>query len=192
MEKQIAELRGDGRARPPASPNPALVCSRAGPPASQDPGLVERQVRGGGRSMSSGLSVRPCEAAGFSRSRGRSGLDRPAVRAQLSAGRGDCAGRSAALGPRHRAARPLFAPSSRGPRPVCRCPGSAGCRPGRADCGNVTAVLGAEGPASATASPFLRCETLSGYGRGGLPGRPLAWVQTSLPHGWRWYKPTEG
>lgn len=42
--------------------------------------------------MSSGLSVRPCEAAGFSRSRGRSGLDRPAVRGQLSAGRGDCAG----------------------------------------------------------------------------------------------------
>lgn len=83
-------------------------------------------------------------------------------------------------------------PPPRGPRPVCRCPGSAGCRPGRADCGNVTAVLGAEGPASATASPFLRCETLSGYGRGGLPGRPLAWVQTSIPHGWRWYKPTEG
>lgn len=192
MEKQIAELRGDGRARPPASPNPALVCSRAGPPASQDPGLVERQVRGGGRSMSSGLSVRPCEAAGFSRSRGRSGLDRPAVRAQLSAGRGDCAGGAQRSGfgtARHAHA---SLPPPRGPRPVCRCPGSAGCRPGRADCGNVTAVLGAEGPASATASPFLRCETLSGYRRGGLPGRPLAWVQTSIPHGWRWYKPTEG
>lgn len=70
--------------------------------------------------MSSGLSVRPCEAAGFSRSRGRSGLDRPAVRAQLSAGRGDCAGRSAALGPLHRAARPRFAPAS--PRPSARVP----------------------------------------------------------------------